>query len=174
MLNSALKLLYDFMRKLLFLLISVALLICGCAQQESQSQTTFIGNPWSDWDSVAEAEAAVGFSFGLPEVIADSYTAAAYRTMNNQLMEVIYRDGDSEIRVRKQPGEGQDISGDYNQYDTCTEEAINSGTVVHYHNSDNNALKQIISCNGYSWSVTASDGFPGDSNRDFLNLIFGE
>ena len=162
------------MRKFIFLLMLIALLICGCGKQEIQSQTTFIGNPWSDWASMAEAEAAVGFPFGLPEVLGESFTATAYRTMNGELMEVIYRDGDSEIRVRKQVGEGQDISGDYNQYDTCTEETVPGGTLTHYHNSDSNALKQIISCNGYSWSVTASDGFPGDSNRDFLNVIFGE
>ena len=165
------------MKKRISIILSCLLLstlFMGCGKQESQSKTTFIGNPWSDWASLEEAEAAVGFSFGLPEVIADSYTAAAFRTMNNALLEIIYRDGDSEIRIRKQAGEGQDISGDYNQYDTCTQETIHGGTVVHYHDSDNNAMKQVISCNGYSWSITASDGFPGDSNADLLNLIFSK
>ena len=155
-----------------FLILSV--LLIGCGKEQPQAQTTFIGNPWSDWTSMEEAEAAAGFSFGLPEVIADGYSAAVFRTMNNQLIEIIYRNGDSEIRVRKQAGEGQDISGDYNKYNISAEETIRGGTVTHYHNSESNALKQVISYNGYSWSVTASDGFPGDSNRDFLNLIFGE
>lgn len=164
------------MRKYIAIILSflmLSALFIGCGKQESQSQTTFIGNPWSDWDSLQEAETAVGFPFGLPETIGN-YTAAAFRTMNNELIEIIYRDGDSEVRVRKQAGEDQDISGDYNQYDICTEETIHSGTVTHYQNSESNALKQVISYNGYSWSVTASDGFPGDSNRDFLNLIFGK
>ena len=105
------------MKKLIIFLLAfliLPVLLIGCGKQQPQAQTTFIGNPWSDWTSMEEAENAAGFSFGLPEVIADGYTAAAFRTMNNQLIEIIYRDGDSEIRVRKQAGEGQDISGDYN------------------------------------------------------------
>ena len=159
------------MKKCITLVLCCLILFAGCGKQESQSQTTFIGNPWSDWESLQEAETAVGFTFGLPESIGN-YTAAAFRTLNNELIEIIYRDGDSEVRVRKQTGEGQDISGDYNQYDTCTEEAMNGGTIVHYHNSHNNAVKQIISYDGYSWSITASEAFPEDANRDFLNLIF--
>ena len=156
------------------LCLCTALLWTGCKNSGGEEEKKMIANPWSQWDSMAEAEAAVGFSFGMPENIAGRYFASVFRTMNGELMEVIYRDGDSEVRVRKQKGEGQDISGDYNQYDTCTEEAFQGGTVTHYHNTNNNAVKQVISCNGYSWSITASDGFPGDSNRDFLNLIFGE
>ena len=148
----------------------------GCVghkvEQEAHSQTTAIGNPWSDWDSIEAAEAATGFPFGLPEVITDSYKAVTYRTMNNELIEVIYQDEDFEVRVRKQKGEGQDISGDYNSYDTFTEEKRNGGMVTTNQNTGNQTVKQIISYNGYSWSITASNGFWGDSNADFLNAIF--
>ena len=155
----------------------LALFAClaGCANQRPEPETTAqraaIGNPWSQWASLEEAEAAVGFSFGLPEVISGHYTAEAYRTLNNELLEVIYRDGDFEVRVRKQKGEGQDISGDYNQYDTCTEYPFGSGTLTNYHNTGSPALKQVISCDGYCWSLTAPDGYWGDSNADFLNRI---
>lgn len=152
------------------------LLLVGCgttkAEEENVSQTTQIGNPWSSWSSAEEAELAVGFSFGLPDVIADTYTADAFRTMNNELLEVVYRDGDSEIRVRKQKGEGQDISGDYNTYEFCDEQNMNGGTVTSWHNSDNNAVKQLVSYQGYSWSLVASDGWWGDANLDFLNCVW--
>ena len=157
----------------LFLVLFVFL--AGCANQnpepEPTAQTAAIGNPWSQWASLEEAENAVGFSFGLPEVISDHYTAEAYRTLNNELLEVIYRDGDFEVRVRKQKGEGQDLSGDYNQYDTCTQFPFGSGTLTNYHDSGSNALKQLISLGGYSWSLTAPNGYWGDSNADFLNRI---
>lgn len=150
-------------------------ILAGCSNQANEpeqiSQPVTIGNPWSDWSSMEEAEAATGFSFGLPEAIADSFTAAAYRTLNNELIEVIYRDADSEICIRKKAGEGQDISGDYNQYDTTTEETFSGGTVTHYHNSGNNAVKQLVSCNGYSWSLVASNGFGDDSDWDFVSEI---
>lgn len=160
---------------ILFLMLPTLFLGCRkeTTESEQKSQITAIGNPWSDWDSMEKAESAVGFSFGLPEVIADSYTLLRIRTMNKELLEVVYCYEDSEVCVRKQKGEGQDISGDYNQYDTCTETNQNGGTVVTYHNKDNNAIKQLIHYQGYSWSIVTADGFWGDSNHDFVRLILG-
>ena len=154
----------------------ISAIFAGCwnqtVAQEQISQTTAIGNPWSDWDSIEEAESVIGFSFGLPEVIADSYNAVSIRTLNNELIEVVYRDEGFEVCVRKQKGEGQDISGDYNEYDTCTESNHNGGTITNYHNSNNNAVKQLISYKGYSWSLVAPNGCWGDSNWDFVNRIW--
>ena len=153
----------------------ISAIIAGCSNQaisqEQISQTTTIGNPWSDWESIEEAESEVGFSFGLPEVIADSYKAVSFRTLKNELIEVIYLDEDYEVCVRKQKGEGQDISGDYNKYETCTETNHNGAMITSYHNSDNNAVKQLISYNGYSWSLVAPNGCWGDSNWDFVSKI---
>ena len=158
---------------LLCLILAVSSVGCGgqTAKQNPVSQSVAIGNPWSDWNSIEEAESAVGFSFGLPAVVADRYTAVVFRTLNNELIEIIYRDTDFEVCVRKQKGEGQDLSGDYNQYDTCTEENINGGTITHYHHSDNSAVKQLISYDGYSWSLVAPNGYWGDSDLDFISQI---
>lgn len=111
------------------------------------------------------------FTFGLPEVIADSYTAVTVRTLNNELIEVVYRDENFEVYVRKRKGEGQDISGDYNKYETRTEKNCNGATMITYHNSNHDAMKQLISYNGYSWSLVAPNGYWGDSNRDFVGKI---
>lgn len=159
---------------LLCLIISTIYVGCGKQMKENEqiSQTATIGNPWSDWDSIEEAESVIGFSFGLPEVIADSYNAVSVRTMNDKLIEVVYCDKDFEVCVRKQKGEGQDISGDYNKYETCTETNYSGGTITNYHNSDNNAVKQIISYKGYSWSLVAPNGCWGDSNWDFVSKIW--
>ena len=150
----------------------------GCsnqvAEQAQASQAVAIANPWSDWDSIEEAESVIGFSFGLPEVIADSYTAVNIRTLNNELIEVVYRDENFEVCVRKQKGEGLDISGDYNKYETRTEENYNGGTIAHYHNSNNDAVKQLIRYKGYSWSLVAPSGYWGDSNWDFVNKIWNQ
>lgn len=152
-----------------------SVILAGCANQtdepEQISQSVGIANPWSDWTSMEDAEAAAGFSFGLPEAIAGSFTASAYRTLNNELIEIIYRDADSEICVRKTAGEGQDISGDYNQYDATTEEAFDGGSVIRYCNSSNNAVKQLVSYKGYSWSLVASNGFGDNSDWDFVSEI---
>ena len=158
---------------LLYFIISSSFVGCGNQSmvQEETSQTIAIGNPWSTCDSIEAAESATGFSFGLPEVIADSYEAVSVRTMNNELIEVIYRDESYEVCVRKQKGAGQDISGDYNEYETCLETNQNGAAVIHYYNSNNNAVKQTISHDGYSWSLVAPNGYWGDSNWYFLNGI---
>ena len=90
------------------------------------------------------------------------------------MLEVIYRYEDSEICVRKQKGEGEDISGDYNKYDTSAEDDFNGGKIVEYRNSNNSAVKQIISYNGYSWSLMAPNGYQEDSNDEFLNYILAK
>ena len=153
----------------------ISSLLIGCANQavtqETTSQITAIGNPWSDWETLKEAEDTVGFSFGLPEIIADSYEAVAFRTLNGELIEVIYQDEDLEVRVRKQKGEGQDISGDYTDYETVTEGQFGDGLITTYHNSGDHAVKQTISAHEYSLSLTAPNGYWGDSNADFLNAI---
>ena len=161
---------------IIFLSCIISAILVGCGNQtvvkEQISQTTAIANPWVNWDSIEEAESVIGFSFGLPEVIADSYNAVSIRTLNNELIEVVYCDEDFEICIRKQKGERQDISGDYNTYETCTETNHNGGTITNYHNSNNNAVKQLISYKGYSWSLVAPNGYWGDSNWDFVSKIW--
>lgn len=157
------------MKKILLFCLILLVLMSGCGRQEKQ--TVSIANPWSDWGTLAEAEAAVGFSFGLPTEIGDSCTAEAFRTMSGELLEVIYRSGDSQIRVRKQKGEGQDISGDYTQYDTCARETVRGAAITAYRDSGSRAEKLLVSYKGYSWSVTAPEGFRDACAADFVNRI---
>ena len=154
----------------ILLCLGIFALFAGCASKK-EPQTVAIANPWSTWDSIKEAENATGFSFGLPDVIADSYIATEFRTMNGELVEVVYCDGDFEVCIRKAKDERQDISGDYNQYETCNEERRNDITIITYGNSEKAALKQLIYCQGYSWSMIAPNGYWGDSNEDFLRSI---
>lgn len=169
------------MKKIVAVILVVLMLTAsftGCGNkktpQAGTSQMTQIGNPWSEWTSIEEAEAAVGFSFGLPAVVAESYNAVEFRTMNNEMIEIVYRDEDFEVCVRKQKGEDQDISGDYNEYETCTEEIRNGASITSCSNSGNSAVKQVISYEGYSWSLVAPNGYWGDSSADFVNGILGE
>ena len=160
----------------LLLCLMLSALCVGCGNQKTEpaqpTTTTTIGNPWSDWDALEDAESAVGFSFGLPDVIADRYHAVSFRTLNGELIQVVYSDEDSEVCVRKQAGNVQDISGDYNEYEICAETSRSGGTVTRYQNFDTPAVKQLISYDGYSWSLVAANGYWEDSNEAFLRAIF--
>ena len=166
------------MKKIVYMILLcliISTIYVGCRKQkmnqEQASQITTIGNQWSDWNTIEEAESVIGFSFGIPEVIADSYDVVSIRTLSDKLIEVVYRDDEYEVCVRKQKGEGQDISGDYNEYETCTVENYNGSAIINYYNSNNNAVKQIISYKGYSWSLVAPNGCWGDSNWDFVSKM---
>lgn len=87
-----------------------------------------VANPWTDFDTLEEAEKAAGMTITVPDS-ADGFTPAAYRVMDGSLLEIIYENdkGEEGLRIRKcvadsTDGENTDISGDYNSYSSDTEE----------------------------------------------------
>ena len=128
---------------LIFILL-FSLISCGKPEEE----LTQIGNPWVDYDRLSDAEDAVGFKLGMPTEITGGFIAEEFRVMNNELLEIVYRDGDYEVTVRKAPGEDQDISGVYSDPEA-------KGNL------------DLYSLNGYSYSLYAPNGYWGDSGEDF-------
>lgn len=76
-----------------------------------------IVNPWSEFDSLEEAEADAGVEITLPESY-QGFDHRIYRAMHRQMIEVIYQDADGRegFRIRKSRDFG-DISGDFTRYD---------------------------------------------------------
>ena len=164
------------MKKFLTILI-ICLLLTGCSsgtQPTATSDTTqpnlTIGNPWKDYHSLEEAEAASGLTFPLPEIIADSYTAESFRVMNEELLEVIYLDGEFKVTVRMRAGEDQDISGVYGEFENVRTVEVDGATITGMY-VDSGVL-QLISKDGYSYSLYAPNHYWGDSNVEFLQYIY--
>lgn len=76
-----------------------------------------IANPWSEFDTLEEAESDAGIEIELPENY-QGFNHRIYRSMHRQMIEVIYQDADGRegFRIRKSRDFG-DISGDYTRYD---------------------------------------------------------
>lgn len=165
------------MRKKLLLLIIPLFLFAGCAASETQppmteaTHTVQLANPWVSYDTLSEAEAAAGFSLSVPEEIAP-FRAENFRVMNGQLLEVIYRDGDDTVTVRKQAGEGQDISGVFEVFEKETVYKTGNSWIIG-RSSENRELN-LIDSGGYSWSVYAPGDCPEDCRGAFLNAILGD
>ena len=79
---------------------------------------TMIANPWKDSDTLSEAEADAGFTMVIPEAV-NEFAPAVYRSIKDDMLEVIYCDKDSleAFRIRKAPQSEADISGDYSSYE---------------------------------------------------------
>lgn len=161
---------------LLTLCLVIGLTFIGCGKSDAPQNTAQLANPWQSFDSLDEAETDVGFALEMPQVIAGSYTASAFRVMHGEksLLEVIYQDEDFEVVIRKAQGEGQDISGVYGFELTGTNER--NGVEVGYYrpageSETPNAVVIEFDCDGFSWSAYAPKGYWGDSCEDFLNAV---
>lgn len=84
-----------------------------------------IANPWSEFDSLEEAEADADVELTLPESY-QHFDHRIYRAMHGEMIEVIYQDADGQegFRIRKSHDVG-DISGDYTSY--AQEKTLTSG-----------------------------------------------
>lgn len=100
------------MKKIVFIALTALLLLAAvaCGQKDEPSQ---IANPWLDHKTLEDACTAVGFDFTVPDKI-DGYDAPIYRTLDNEIIEVIYSAKDDEICIRKYAGtedRSQDFGG---------------------------------------------------------------
>ena len=160
------------------LMMLLCLMLAGCSNPPASPETTVpeteaslqIGNPWKDYNSLEEAEAACGLDFPLEDVVADSYQAESYRVMNGELLEVTYRDDSFEVTVRMKAGEDDDISGVYAEYKEIHTYEEESYTIILKYIQDGGIL-QLISKDGYSYSFYAPNHYWGDSNADFLAFL---
>ena len=165
------------MKKIMMLML-VCLLIGGCSEKTAPVETTVpateavlqLGNPWKSYDTLAEAEAASGLTFPLEETVAGSYIAEAFRVMNGQLLEVVYRDDEFEVTVRMEAGEDQDLSGVYETFEKTETFEEETYTITHKYTA-NGGILQLISKDGYSYSLYAPIHYWGDSAADFLAFL---
>lgn len=163
------------MKKILVLMLFCLALLSGCGAKteplpetepaEIQMQT---GNPWKDYDSMEAAETACGLDFPLPDGV-DNYSAEAYRVMNGQLMEVMYRLGDDKIVVRMSSGEGQDLSGVFETVTGTEVSELNGYSVTHQQLTGGSL--HLISGKGFSYSLYAPNGYQYEADQVFLSLI---
>ena len=94
----------------------------------SSSENVQIPNPWVDCDTIEDAEKLAGFAFELPEA-PDGYTLDHISAVKDDIIQVIYKNGEEELCFRKAAGV-DDASGDYNKYDTTATAAVSGCDVT--------------------------------------------
>ena len=155
---------------IMMLLTILPLAACGNKTDDS-TEPDIIGmpNPFTDFDTLAEAEKQTGFYITLPDAIGSSDNKI-YRAMNNEMLEVIYVNGEDETgRVRKARG-SEDISGDYNEY--AETETVSVGGLDVLLKGDAGLVKLAVWTNdGYTYSVSAEAGLPADEMTALVSAV---
>lgn len=89
-----------------------------------------IPNPWTEYKSVDEAKKTVNFEAPVPTKVTDGYKLDYISTLDGELLQIVYRNAeDKQISYRAAKG-SEDISGDYNVYDTSEELQVGGNTVT--------------------------------------------
>ena len=136
-----------------------------------ESEESMIGmpNPYTDHDTLKEAEEDAGFKIQIPDEIR-GVKAVAFRNLGTEMLEVIYYDGDAEVaRVRKGTGE-DDISGDYNVYEI--EEAVDvTGTQVTLKGSADGYALAVWNEGGYAYAVSVTKKITKDEILQIVEEI---
>ena len=158
--------------------VLLCLLLVGCSAKRDPVETsapveeasTQIANPWKDYASLVDAEAACGLTFPRPKLVADNYVAESFRVMNGELLEVRYHDRDFSVTVRMQAGEDRDLSGIYGEFENIQTSVFDGATITS--KDIDGGIVQLISKDGYSYSLYAPKHYVGDSNVEFLQYLY--
>ena len=136
-----------------------------------ESEESMIGmpNPYTDHDTLKEAEEDAGFKIQIPDEIR-GVKAVAFRNLGTEMLEVIYYDGDAEVaRVRKGTG-AEDISGDYNVYEI--EEVVDvTGTQVTLKGSADGYALAVWNEGGYAYAVSVTKKITKDEILQIVEEI---
>ena len=153
---------------IMMLLTILPLAACGSTGSDG-SDIIGMPNTFTDFDTLAEAEKQTGFYITLPDAISSSDNKI-YRAMNDEMLEIIYVNGDDETcRVRKARG-SEDISGDYNEY--AETETVSVGGIDVLLKGDAGLVKLAVWTNdGYTYSVSAEAGLTADEMSALVSGI---
>lgn len=92
-----------------------------------------------------KVEQNAGFSIDIPDIIGE-YSMSIIQDLNNEIIQVFYKDKDAEILIRKGTGT-DDISGDYNAYNEIDDKVVTE--------KGNDGVIYLV--NNYFYSVRRND-----------------
>ena len=159
------------------LILTLALAACGAGNgrtaDKENGENVQIPAPWTDYNSVEEAEAQAGFDITAPERIGN-YEFDFARVFDDGMLELIYTGtGGDSVSVRKAEGKG-DISGDYNEY--AESDVLEAGgvTVTAKGNGEGISLA-LWEADGYTYSMSAGETALTESDVvEAVSAVMGE
>lgn len=142
--------------------------------EQTVTETVEIPNPWVECQNIEDAEKTAGFGFFFAsEDFGKNFKLTGCRTIPQILLEADYSDGEQIITVRQAPGTN-DISGDYNCYDTEEEYVENSkeGSIKVTLRKNGDLVYSAIFTDGEnSFSIYTEEGISEDAVRSIVKAV---
>ena len=144
----------------------------GGEAENERTDEVQIPNPFTEYDTLEEAEQAAGYTFAAPESV-DGFDTVLYNVMNGgELLEVIYRNDNDDLIARKAPGYG-DISGDYSEYTVEMEVDKDNLPGVLFSGNDEKMYLAVWTdpARGYSYSLMVRNGMEQGAFAELVEQI---
>ena len=153
----------------LVLALSLILALAACGAVTTLPSDTQIPNPWTDFDTMNEAKAAIGYGMTAPETVAGlSQTAIRVLNDSDKILEVCYGGGENDDRASLRKGTGsEDISGDYTDY--AKTETVTVGDITVTEKGDGeNVFSAIWTKGDYSYAFFSTVGVSADTLAELI------
>ncbi len=148
-----------------------ALLQCGYVNENGtvsltkEASTVQIPNPFTEYETVAEAQKALSFQAAVPSYVPAGYELSSVSVMSNDFLQLMYQKGEQEITYRTAKGT-DDVSGDYNVYQNV--KTVQVGTVQVTLREGEESSGAIWTDGTNTFSLFARPGISGD---DLLKIM---
>ena len=135
-----------------------------------ETESVDAANPFVNCKNMEAAEKLAGFSMKTVSEI-EGYEEDAIRVIPGKLIEIIYKNADGkEIRLRKGTGT-EDISGDYNSYESEETKEIGGVTVTEKSSADGIHLATWTQ-DDHAGALTSEEGLPAEKAEELLAQVF--
>lgn len=138
---------------------------------DGEDENIQIPNPWQECGSLEEAAKVAGFSFAAPESV-EGYSETYIAAIENDIAEVIFskgEDDDAQVSFRKGIG-SEDVSGDYNTYDSVETRKIN-GKDVTVKSNDSVIYTATWTDGDYSYAISARTGMTEEQLSGWVQVL---
>lgn len=150
--------------------VFISMSACGITFKHGESSGMNTGavqipNPLIYHQTIDEASKVVGFAFKTPAKLPEGYAQSEIVTINKEIAQVIYKNGETVITYRTAKG-SSDISGDYNTYSSTRTIAVGDLSVT-VKGEDDRIHVAYWTKDDLSYSIVFSD----DVSDDQLSVI---
>lgn len=148
---------------------AAVLMTSGCARTSTTiSSSVAQANPWEDYETLSEAQEAVGFKITTPDMsyYCDEELYRVCASLNE--LEIQYlTDDEMQAYIRKAKDDG-DISGDYNKYEYTGELKVGDDTLTFKGQSEDEINLAVWNVGDYAYCIGIPQGVDAETMEELV------